>query len=239
MKTAIVITGNLRTWMNNKESFIKTFNPLNPDIFISTYNLLNGFHPNVASQHNAWEDYVVDKQMVVDSFSGLNVLDILVEDYRDVNEILRQEDPKFHPLLQNLNANCFGQYRKIKQAMNMVKTNEEKNGFKYDRIIKTRCDLAYIDNPDLSITDNNFVYDQGSNAQNEFGSDHLLIGSRNTMFNVTDFCYNEFYNPVYEDSQIHPPHGFLRNAIRYHNLERNPRHIIKYLLRSDGHEQTI
>jgi hypothetical protein len=88
MKTAIIITGNLRTWMNNKESFIKTFNPLNPDIFISTYNLLNGFHPNVASQHNAWEDYVVDKQMVVDSFSGLNVLDILVEDYRDVNEIV-------------------------------------------------------------------------------------------------------------------------------------------------------
>ena len=123
--------------------------------------------------------------------------------------------------------------------MDMVKLNEEKNGFKYDRIIKTRCDLAYIDDPELSITDNNFVYDQGSNAQNEFGSDHLFVGSRDTIFKVSDFTYNEFYNPVCNDSQNHPPHGFIRNAINHHNLQRNPRHIIKYLLRSDGFEQTI
>jgi len=239
MKTALVIAGNVRTWTQNKQNFIDTFSCLNPDIFISTYNVLNCYHPFVASQHNATQDYLIEREEVVELFSDLNPLNILVEDMKEVSQMLREEDSKFHPLLQNLHANCYGQYRKIKQAIDMVRYHEQKTGIKYDRIIKTRCDLAYIDNPDLSITENNIVYDWGANPTNEYPSDHFLMGSRSTMYNLIDFIYNEFYNPVYDDSQSVPPHGFIRNAIRYNKLERNSRHIIKYLLRSDGFQQTI
>jgi hypothetical protein len=239
MRTAILITGNIRNWLLNKENFIQTFQPYNPDIFISTYNLQYGYHPALQHQYNDYEDFVIGADEVINHFSGLNVVDIVVEDFNMVENFMQQENDKFHPMLRGLHGNSFGQYRKLKMCIDMIKANEIKGGFKYDRIIKTRCDIKYIDSPDLSIESDNLVYDQGSNPENEYGSDHFFMGSRETMFKLSDFTYNEFYTPVYDDSQCHPPHGFIRNAIRYHNLKRSPRHIIKYLLRKNGFEQTI
>ena len=240
MKTAIVIAGNVRTWSQTKENFIKTFESLDADVFVSTYNVMNSFHPVVASRHNAFEDYFLEKEKIVEMFSDLKLANILVEDLGEVNNFLKEEDTKFHPLLQNLHANCYGQTRKIKQGFDMIKDHEEKNDFKYDRIIKTRSDLVYNDNLDFSVAENNLVFAESTNNPgSEYPCDHILMGTRETMFKLVDFMYNEFYNPVYDDSQNLPPHGFIRNAIRYHNFGRSPRYLVNYILRGDGFHQTI
>jgi hypothetical protein len=59
------------------------------------------------------------------------------------------------------------------------------------------------------------------------------------MINISDFIYNEFYNPVYEDSHLHPPHGILKNALKHYNLSKVNRDMINHLKRKNGIELVL
>jgi hypothetical protein len=79
MKTAILLVGNIRTWSYCKENFIQTFGHLNPDIFVSTYNLQYNHHPYIRNLIGDNEDAWLTNEEIADIFSGINVKNISID----------------------------------------------------------------------------------------------------------------------------------------------------------------
>jgi hypothetical protein len=231
MKKALLLIGNVRTWEHCKENFKKTYGDM--DIFISTYDLKYGYHPAVKSTISDYDDEVITKEQLLDWFSDLNLIDLNFECHIDNAVLISEEDAKLHPNLQNIHSS-FAQYRKLKLATDMVKKYEEDNNFKYDVLIRARFDLMY-NSVDFPVSSDELICNNISgDPDSEFLGDHFFMCSRDNMIKISEFIYSEFYSPVYDDSHLSPPHGLLRNSIRYNNLRKTPKNIVSYLLRKNG-----
>ena len=227
MKTAIILNGNVRTWTACKDNFNQTFGDLNPDIFVSTYDMQYGYHPEVRRRFNDYVDYRLDQEDIMELFSDINLKAISIEKLADVENIVNQENGKLHPSLQNM-GNCYGQYRKFKIGTDMIQHHENQHNFVYDTIIKTRCDLIY--NPiDFIVPDDCVLIDSG----NVFPNDCFIMSSRNNVMNISNFIMNEFYNPVFGDSNSNPPHGLLLNAVKHGNMNFKLDRIMNHVLRKE------
>lgn len=219
MKTAILLIGNVRTWQICKDNFREIFSGLKPDIFVSTYNLQYNHHPVIKSRIGDHTDFVLEDKHIKKMFNGFNVKEIDVEDGEKPFD-MSNVDENF----KNLET-CFGQYKRLKRAMEMVSSTSEK----YDCVIKTRCDLIHnnIEFVDLSKT---IIIDSG----NVFPNDCVFATNQESMNRMSEFMMNEFYNPKYEDSHLNPPHGLLHNAIKEEKLEINTQKIMNCVIRKDG-----
>jgi len=67
MKTAIIIIGHIRTWIECKDNFIESFGHLNPDVYVSTYDLQYNYHP--AQQH--WMANALDNHLTYEEINNL------------------------------------------------------------------------------------------------------------------------------------------------------------------------
>lgn len=237
MKAAVMMVGYPRTWLQTKDSFIKKFGDV--DVFFSTYNLMYGYHPAVAGNIGDFSDEYVREGYFDEAFSGINLKGAVIENFADTDKFIKEEIPNLKLQLENTYSS-YGQYRKLKIATDMVQKYENDNGFKYDILIRARCDLVYDDEPmDYSIEENQLVYNAGGNTTSEFLGDQLFMAKRDDMIKISEFIFNEFYNPIYEDSWLHPPHGLLRNALIHNNLTRFNRPMVKHLLRKTGFQQIL
>jgi hypothetical protein len=237
MKIAIIIVGNYRTWDLTKPSFMETFGGM--DTFISTYDLKYGYHPNGWGVTDT-NDETISDQFWAESLSGINVKLAHLEKFADTDNIIKAELPKLRlPIPENI-SQPYGQYRNFKIATDMVQYYEKQNNFKYDILIRTRFDLVYKNQPiDYYIDDNEVIYHHGTSPPGEFLGDQFFFTKRDNMINISDFIYNEFYNPVYEDSHLHPPHGILKNALKHYNLSKVNRDMINHLKRKNGIELVL
>ena len=235
MKIAMMIVGYPRTWMECKDSYLKKFGQI--DTFMTSYNMKYGYHPAVQGTIGDYNDEFLPREYWIDAFAGVNMKMALIERYEDTDKIIRDELPNIKLDIAENAYSTYGQYRKLKTATDMVKEYEHKHGFKYDILIRSRFDLVYNDEPmDYNIGNNELIYNAGSNTTSEFLSDQFFFGKRDDMINISEFVYNEFYNPVFTDSHLHPPHGILRNALRNSNLNKVNRNVVKHLLRKNGIE---
>ena len=222
MKTAIILVGNIRTWDECKQSFDETFNHLNPDIYVSTYNLQYDHHPFIKGRIGDFDDCTLTNDQIAQKFNGFNVKGFCIE-----NEVNITEDVKrMHPSLKDLDI-CYRQYRKFNIGIQMMK-HFETDG-KYDCVIKTRCDMIYdkFQIPDFS---NDIIIDSG----NVFPNDCILITNRDKMVEISNFMLNEFFNMKYSDSNSNPPHGLLLNAIRDSGLNIIKQKIMNCVVRKGG-----
>jgi hypothetical protein len=234
MKIALMLVGNYRTWDLTKESFIKTFG--DTDTFISTYDLRYGYHPNGWGVTDL-NDELISEQSWLDSLSGVNVKLTNIERFSDVDNIIKNELTRVKLDIPQNAHQSYGQYRKFKIATDMVQHYEKENNFKYDIIIRSRFDLVYNDEPiNFSFEDNEVAYHHGTSPPGEFLGDQFFFTKRDNMINISEFIFNEFFNPVFEDSHLHPPHGILRNALKHNNLTKVNRDAIKHLKRKNGVE---
>ena len=231
MKVAILLTGNLRTWDQCKQQFIDTFG--NTDVFLSTYNMRYGYHPVLRGRFNDYTDEIISNDYILDQFKDVNLKSYIIEDYLEVERFIDEELKIVHPSM-NTHPASFGQYRKLKQCVDLLIMEECKVNEKYDLIIRTRCDMIYDKDIHFKIEGNQILHNTPSIPGTEFIPDQVLVSSRDNMINVSNFIFNEFYNPVYDDSLHHPPHGILRNAIRYLNLSKVEKDIFKGMLRKNG-----
>ena len=228
-----MLVGNVRTFDECKESFKKTFGDI--DIFISTYDLRYQYHPVVKNNIGDKQDEILSYEYMNNLFEGLNVKSILIEKDSAVTRFVNEENNRLHPLLQNIHSS-YAQYRKLKTCIDLVVDNENKMGFKYDYLIRTRFDLMY-NKFDYEIGEKEFIHNAGDTPDSEFLNDYFFWTNRDDMINISNFIMNEFYNPIYNNSNEGPPHGLLRNAIKHNNLKRTPKNIVSYLLRKNGHQE--
>lgn len=215
MKTAIILTGNLRTWEHCKSSFMEMFDD-SYDVFITTYDKVYNYPPFIKEWSSYNEDVIVNEEDIMKMFSGINVKNITIESDKEVDDIYQKEKLKF-----NQEANWQGnkdelvkyypQFRKILNAFNVIKKYEEENNIKYDRIIKTRFDVVYIKQP-LDISPKQVLVDEG----NLFPNDWFFLADKDIFENIIKDIMNEFYEAKFLKEgglRVAPPHGLLLNAI--------------------------
>lgn len=222
MRTAIILVGNIRTWDQTKSSFIETFGHLNPDIFISTYNLQYGYHPVVMSRINDFNDVVLSNTDIEKLLYGFNVKSLSINDYN-------YESPQVHNYFKFLNANYYDQYLTFNKGIYNMIDYEIKNNFKYDIVIKTRFDMVYNPINFINLHDS-IIIDSG----NVFPNDCILITNRDSMVKISDFMVNEFLDPRFTyNSSDAIPHKVLHNAILYNDLMIVQQDIMDYVMRKN------
>jgi hypothetical protein len=193
---------------------------------MSTYDLQYNYHPYIKGVISYDEDFVLSKKQILESFSDLQPKDVGIEDWNKVEKIIETESQNFDESMKDINS-CYSQYRKLKLALQMVKDCEEREGFKYDFIIKTRFDI--IHKPFFPVSnDKEILIDSG----NVFPNDCFFMVNRDSAFEMSDFMYNEFYKPVKNDSNKNPPHGLLFNAINNSNLKIRSEKIMDHVIRA-------
>lgn len=219
MKTAIILVGNIRTWEECKYSFIETFAHLNPDIFVSTYNLQYDHHPHIKGKIQDFDDCLLTNDHIVSMFNGFNVKGFCIEKDVNISEDLKRMNSNMSDL-----EICYRQYRKFNIGIQMMKHFEKEGN--YDCVIKTRCDLIY-EKFDLNDLHNNIIIDSG----NVFPNDCIFISNRDSMVSISNIMLNEFFEFKNKESNQNPPHGLLQGAIRQCGLTVQSQKIMNCVIR--------
>lgn len=205
MKTAILLNGNSRTIDKCGDNILKTFNHLNPDYFVTTYDLKYGYHPAVKDYLKFYEDTILSEDEIHHIYSEINPKQILIDKDSDLHDYYNSELPKINPTLRH--EASFLQYVKMRKGLDIIEKFESENDIKYDLIIKTRNDM--IHNPlkiDLSVMGDNQVIVSDKNV---FPNDCIIITKRDNFFKILETLISEFYNTKGSKSLTNPPHGLL------------------------------
>jgi len=222
MKIAILLMGNIRTWAQCKLSFVNFYKHLNPDVFVTTYDIMYDYHPAVKANLRYFDDKIISESDIVSMFDDMNVKKIDIEsdvDYSDYS--------KAHPKMNH--ETSFRQCRKFKRGIELIKEYETENKFLYDYVIKTRCDLLYnnmILQPRSECVINNDVGSVGV-----YPNDWIFTTNRADMEKMANFMLNEFFDYTNPTSGINPPHQLLHNAITHCNLTIQSLPLVHSLLR--------
>ena len=231
MKTAVLLVGNIRTWELCKQNFIDTFGDI--DVFVSTYDLKYGYHPAIQNKFQDFGDEIMSPNNVVEYFKGINVKSLTIESSQKSDEIINSEIPNLHESMRNF-ASSYAQYRKFKHCIDSMIEYEDKYGVKYDRVVRTRCDMLHGSQILDPVRGNEILHNPPSIPGTEFIPDQVIVTNRDNMIEICNFIIKEFYNPVFDDSHLHPPHGILRNAIKYLGLNKIEKDLFKGMLRKNG-----
>ena len=226
MKTAIILVGNVRTWEQCKENFIATFGD-DVDIFVTTYNKQYAYHPYIQQSLNFYEDRNLDTVEMEKLFSGLNLRGTIIDD------IDSYVDTHVKPYICNkFPQDAFlslAQYFKLHGGIEHIKKYEDLQGFKYDRIIKTRFDIMYNPIEDLVLDD--CVYVDGSGA-GVFPCDWIFVTTREVALSVDDFIMKEIRDMKNESSLVDLPHKLFLNGIRASAKELRLAPLVKTIVRA-------
>lgn len=231
MRTAIILSGFVRTWEETASSFNSTFSHMNPDIFVTTYNKRYGYHPHIKNKINYYDDEYIDVQKIEGMFTSITPKFVEVEDADILDKIIDDENKNMHPAMQGFN-NSFGQARKLKLMVDYIQEYEKENNIVYDTIIKTRCDMLYHDNIDFNIASNEVLVDKG----NVFPNDCVYMCNRDSFINATNYVFDEFYQYRNPKSSVAAPHGVLEAAFLNSNLKIITRPIMRSVLRVGGED---
>jgi hypothetical protein len=233
-KTAIILNGNIRTWQQTKDSFKKVFAPLEPDVYLSTYDMQFSYHPYIQkSVVNDDTDNILTEGQIINMFTDINLKDFMIESSNVVSELNTMDNQKMDPSMKS-SDNTYAQIRKLRLGLNLIKNEEDRFKFRYDYIIKTRCDLIYDPNMEncwdvilKNADEGNIIVSTG----NIFPNDCIYVGQRDDIMKMVDFMYYEFFRPIFKDSNKQPPHGLLANAAKVAQCNINQAHFIDYVLR--------
>jgi len=228
MRTAILIIGHVRTWSECRDNFIDAFRHLNPDVFVSTYDLKFNYHPAQQGWMAGQSDSYMSDGEIISLFSGINLIGLDVEDIRKVVNEYEFIKSDLNPNFQT-EMNTYLQYKKIKRAIEMLKMVEEQNGYKYDTIIKIRSDIHH-NKFEYQIDDKHVIISDG----NVFPNDVIFAMSRDNFIKVSDFFVSEFYNPIYSDSHLKAPHNLLLRGFEYIGVDVLEKNLMKYVVRKTG-----
>lgn len=226
MKVAIVIVGHMRTWLNCKSNFIESFNHLNPDVFVSTYDVQYNYHPAQSHWMGGTADAFLKSDEILSWFTDINLVKLDVEHLNDVvgeYNLIRRE---LHPNFQN-DMNTVLQYRKLNRVLKLMMQSEDSG--KYDIVIKIRSDVHHK-KFDYVIKDNSLIVSAG----NVFPNDVIFAAYRDNFVNLVDFIVSEFKNPRYVDSHVRAPHNLLLRACEYCKLDINKVESMEYVIRKTG-----
>lgn len=143
MKLAILLTGHIRSFKKNYDSFVKyIIEPHDTDIFIHTWDLYNGVsgnHPKLLPEET--------EKIDIEFLKKLNPKELIIEKWEDVEPEIKWSDEYFTkkqsydtPII------TLSLFRKMYLCNELKKKYEKENNFKYDVVLRTRPDLLYSRN---------------------------------------------------------------------------------------------
>jgi len=228
MKTAILVIGHIRTWLECKDNFIDSFQHLNPDVFVSTYDLQYNYHP--AQQH--WmageEDKYLSDEEIRGLFNHINLIGLDIESVQAVIDDHERIKSTMHINFRN-EAHTYFQCRKISRGTDLITNAEVSNNRLYDSVIKIRADINH-NGFNYTITEQNVIISDG----NVFPNDVIIAASRNNFIKISDFLQSEFYNPIYVDSHLMAPHNLFLRAFEHFGLTIEQKYLMNYVMRRTG-----
>lgn len=217
-RTAILMLGNVRTWEHCKESFLRTFGHLQPDVFLVTYYRQYNYHPAVQGTDH------LDTQLTIDDiarmFSGVNCLDA---------DISHEFQVDVHPNFANYDS-CIGPAYCLHRAVELMDRHSTGIGLEYDCVIKTRCDIIYNSFDPTLLNDRDIIIDGG----NVYPSDHIWCTKPDVMRQMAQYMVDEISDQTDALSSSKPPHGLLESAIRNLGLNVEVQKPVYGLYRKNG-----
>jgi hypothetical protein len=215
MKLAVLLIGNIRTWDYCKESFLKTFQRYNPDVYLVTENVRYNHHPYVQGSIGDSSDELIDKDTIEELFKNINLIDYCINDVEPA--ILKLRDPIFFPYNLSLK-----QFEKLITCTSLLRQS-------YDVIIKTRCDLMYTDliHNCLNFNSSDILVDSG----NVYPNDCIIACNGDNMVNLSKSIFQEIFTPRFNDSHVNAPHNLLLNAARSLSLNFKAERIMQCVVR--------
>jgi hypothetical protein len=215
MKLAVLLIGNIRTWDYCKESFLKTFQRYNPDVYLVTENVRYNHHPYVQGSIGDSSDELIDKGTIEELFKNINLIDYCINDVEPA--ILKLRDPIFFPYNLSLK-----QFEKLITCTSLLRQS-------YDVIIKTRCDLMYTDliHNCLNFNSSDILVDSG----NVYPNDCIIACNGDNMVNLSKSIFQEIFTPRFNDSHVNAPHNLLLNAARSLSLNFKAERIMQCVVR--------
>lgn len=227
MKVAILLIGNVRTWDQLKDNFTEAFYHLDPDVFVSTYDIQYGYHPAVQQHIQDSDDNYLSVEEIEDKFKDVNAVVVNVEKIERARDYFQEQTSRMHQSFVS-HPHSFLQYRKIRLATTLMEEYEKIKNIKYDFVIKARCDISH-NKVDLDIESKQIILSSG----NLYPNDVFFATNRDDFVTMSKFFMSEFYKPIYTDSHERPPHNLLMNAINYCGLEPIVRPIMQHVVRKN------
>lgn len=239
MKLTILISGHIRTWERMADAF-KEFVDVDYDLFLNVYDKKFGYTPYNQQIQKFYDDDVLIDSQILEMFEGINLVDYRIDNNNIVDEQIEIE--KQNVKLQfdtarhgpDIFYSCYAQYRKLKLGFDMIERYEHDHGIKYDRVFKTRTEVAYKNGP-LSNILSNFTDLPNKYAiidsRSSFPNDVLYIADRQSAQDISTFMYDEFFEPRYSNPPTWPPHSMLKCATEHHNINLLTHDIMDYIER--------
>lgn len=241
MNVAVLFTGNIRSFDQCKDNFLKEFEFLNPDYYVTTYHTRYNFRSYVGFNN----DVELSEEEVKSFFSDINPKNILIDNLPELVEFFNEEKKKFDSRMlfdgsNSVEANHYLQFYKIKKALEMISDYELILGKKYDIIIRSRMDLIIkdINTLDLSNLNDHVIsgYEDYSRATRVHPSvwgwnDFFMITTPQNMKNIIDNILSEFYDRTIEKSSYGFPHGVFESGVIKSNLKQIEKNILHRIIR--------
>jgi hypothetical protein len=246
MNIAILFSGNIRSFEKCKETFIKEFQHLNADCFVTTYDTQYNFRDYLG--FNKQNEVFLSEEDIKRIVSDLNPKHIIIDNLSQMVDFFYKEKEKFDSRIINngtndkIAPNHFLQFYKIKKALEIITDYELLLNKKYDILIRTRMDLLVkniqsldLFNIDLSkniilgyedISRINYNSPQGVGWQDMF-----FISTLDNIKNVVDNLLSEFYTMTIEKSAWGYPHGIFESGILKSNLKQIDMNLLHHVKR--------
>lgn len=217
MKVAVCLSGFMRTFRRTISKFHQAFHRYNPDIYISTWDVIGNKQEKKIFNTNRAEESIFAQELI--NLYGnvackIEIMD-LVSPWGDLNrftEEYRKSESLWHCNGEEWIKRIFSMFYKVWQADQLRQTYEKLNMRKYDCVVRCRPDNYFLQFPDLRnlLINDNIIYtpSQGSNGGI---CDQIAIGSSEGMKVYSDFYkdINCYYNPQGKTNNYSPEHQLV------------------------------
>lgn len=230
MKVAVVLNGNIRTLDACIPSLKSFLCGLDADIFVSTYDLRYGYHPCVSQSTGFISDEMLSEDQVREMLQPISPSAVVVNKHQPYFESKSLEIGRgFH----RHEYGSLMQFFKMEDSLSLISQRELSLGFRYDALIKTRCDLTYLTEAPVSmISEDTILIDSG----NVFPNDCVLLGKRTPMERIirrmASICRTTEDRNDNATKEI--PHGMLSLAAQKENLNFIETDIMRGVIRWNG-----
>jgi len=224
MKTALIITGNLRSFEKCYENFEQLINKFDCDIFICMSNIQFDLHPYIKHELKFYSDCILSDELINSKLNickNINnkikkiiVLDKIEEDNDFINNYLHNFDNK----KEWKGIDIFKQYKKIKRCVDYIKDYEYNNDIKYNYIIKSRFDIDININslPLFPLLENTFYTIKYDN--NKINDIICITDSINNFDIICNEISKHFFNNYADKNVYESIHSLLYFIFKINNF---------------------
>jgi hypothetical protein len=218
MKSALIITGNIRTFTNTFAYFERIIEKYNCDIFIGVSNMQLDLHEYTKASLNMSTDNEVTFDMIRQT---LSICKNMNQNIKNIFFVEKQiEDEEFTNIISNqvdkskswLGGDILKANLKRKQNIDIMKEYEKINNLKYDYIIQTRFDVMLdLDSFPTYPLENNTFY--ACNINND------IIHVSNCSENF-DVLYNEIIEHFFRNKgNCSSIHSIIENILENNHFK--------------------